>query len=49
MAAYDAEDSPLITGIVIFAAFWVVLLNLIVDVVYVFLDPRIRLALQGGT
>jgi peptide/nickel transport system permease protein len=47
--AYDAEDSPLITGIVIFAALCVVVLNLIVDVAYAFLDPRIRLSLQGRT
>ena len=45
--AYEAEDSPLITGIVIFAAFCVVVTNLIVDIAYTFLDPRIRLSLQG--
>jgi peptide/nickel transport system permease protein len=40
--AYDANDAPLITGIVMFAAMCVVAANLIVDVAYGFLDPRIQ-------
>ena len=47
VAAYDAGDSPLITGIILFAAFCVVLLNLVVDIVYMFLDPRIRLSVHA--
>jgi len=37
-----AKDVPLIQGIVIFVAVIYVLLNLLVDITYAFLDPRIR-------
>ena len=30
-------------GVVLFGAFFIVLLNAIVDIMYAFLDPRIRL------
>ena len=46
--AYDYEDTPLITGIVIFAAVCIVVLNLIVDIAYAFLDPRIRLSARDA-
>src|SRR5262245_5897087 len=36
-------DLPPIMGIVLFGAFFIVLLNAIVDIMYAFLDPRIRL------
>jgi len=36
-------DIPLIMGTVLFAAFLVVIANLIVDILYAWLDPRIRL------
>jgi peptide/nickel transport system permease protein len=44
-AAYDAiihSDLPMIQGTVLFGAFFIVTANLIVDVVYAFLDPRVR-------
>ncbi|GLY78237.1 ABC transporter permease [Actinoallomurus iriomotensis] len=37
-------DLPVIMGVVLIAAFFVVLGNLVVDVVYSFLDPRVRLS-----
>jgi peptide/nickel transport system permease protein len=43
--AYDAiihSDLPMIQGTVLFGAFFIVLANLIVDVGYAFLDPRVR-------
>ena len=36
-------DLPPIMGVVLYGAFFIVLLNAIVDIVYAFLDPRIRL------
>jgi len=36
-------DLPPIMGVVLFGAFFIVLLNAIVDIMYAFLDPRIRL------
>ncbi|HUO05792.1 MAG TPA: ABC transporter permease [Candidatus Binataceae bacterium] len=45
--AYEAVfnlDIPLIMGTVLFAAFLIVVLNLAVDLLYSWLDPRIRLA-----
>jgi peptide/nickel transport system permease protein len=43
--AYDAitrGDLPVVQGTVLFGAFFIVLMNLIVDVLYAFLDPRVR-------
>lgn len=43
--SYDAiqnGDLPVIQGTVLLGAFFIVMLNLIVDVVYAYLDPRIR-------
>jgi peptide/nickel transport system permease protein len=43
--AYNAignGDMPTIQGTVLFAAFFILLLNLIVDIAYSFLDPRVR-------
>jgi peptide/nickel transport system permease protein len=40
--AYGRTDLPMITGIVVFATCAVIVFNLIVDVAYGFLDPRIR-------
>jgi peptide/nickel transport system permease protein len=40
--AYNRTDLPMITGIVVFATCAVIVFNLIVDVAYGFLDPRIR-------
>ena len=44
---YDASqnlDLPVIMATVMYAAFFVVLVNAIVDVVYAWLDPRVRIA-----
>jgi peptide/nickel transport system permease protein len=43
--AYDAitrGDLPIIQGTVLFGAFFIVIMNLIVDIAYAFLDPRVR-------
>ena len=37
-------DLPVIQGTVLFGAFFIVIANLIVDIVYAFLDPRVRYA-----
>jgi peptide/nickel transport system permease protein len=42
--SYDAiqtRDLPTVQGVVLFAAFFVIVMNLIVDLVYAFLDPRV--------
>jgi ABC-type dipeptide/oligopeptide/nickel transport system permease component len=36
-------DIPLIMGTVLFSAFLIVIANLLVDLMYAYLDPRIRL------
>ncbi len=43
--AYDAiqhADLPVIQGTVLFGAFFIIIANLVVDVMYAFLDPRVR-------
>jgi peptide/nickel transport system permease protein len=35
-------DLPVIQGTVLFGAFFIIFANLIVDIVYAFLDPRVR-------
>ena len=43
--AYDAiqrADLPVIQGTVLFGAFFIVLANLVVDIAYAFIDPRVR-------
>ena len=42
VTAISQSDLPLIQGIVLFGAFFIVILNLIVDIVYAYLDPRVR-------
>ncbi|GIF65187.1 ABC transporter permease [Asanoa ishikariensis] len=42
--AITASDMPKVMGFVIFSAGFVVIANLIVDVVYAVIDPRVRLA-----
>jgi peptide/nickel transport system permease protein len=45
--AYDGiinADLPVIQGTVLFGAFFIVIANLVVDIVYAFLDPRVRYA-----
>jgi peptide/nickel transport system permease protein len=43
--AYDAiinSDLPAIQGTVLFGAFSIILANLVVDILYALLDPRVR-------
>lgn len=40
--AIDRSDLPIIQGVVLFGAFFIVSLNLIVDIAYAYLDPRVR-------
>jgi peptide/nickel transport system permease protein len=40
--AIGQSDYELIQGIVLFGAFFIVIFNLIVDIVYAYLDPRVR-------
>lgn len=40
----DALDIPTVLAVVMFGAFFIVLLNTIVDVLYAVLDPRVRLS-----
>jgi peptide/nickel transport system permease protein len=42
VAAYTNADLPVITGVVVFATVCVIVFNLIIDVTYGYLDPRIR-------
>ena len=45
--AYNAIgelDIPMITGTVLVAAVFMVVMNFIVDVLYTFIDPRVRLS-----
>jgi peptide/nickel transport system permease protein len=47
MVAFDAiqnADLPVIQGTVLLGAFFIVIANLVVDVLYAFLDPRVRYA-----
>jgi oligopeptide transport system permease protein len=41
--AVEARDYPMILGTTVLYAALVAVLNLIVDVLYVFIDPRVRL------
>jgi len=43
--AYDsilAGDLPMIQGTVLIGAFFIVMANLVVDILYAFIDPRVR-------
>lgn len=40
--AITGNDLPLIQGVVLFAAFFVIVANLLVDIAYAALDPRVR-------
>ncbi len=42
ITAVDANDFPTMMGLVVFSAFFIVVANLIVDIVYAVLDPRVR-------
>ena len=41
--ALNNMDLPLVMGSVLFIAFIFVIINIIVDLVYIWLDPRIRI------
>jgi peptide/nickel transport system permease protein len=41
--AYDQYDLPVILGIVVFSTICIIVFNLVVDIAYAVLDPRIRL------
>jgi peptide/nickel transport system permease protein len=44
---YDAigqHDLPIIMGVTILAAFFIVVANIVVDMLYAVIDPRVRLA-----
>ena len=43
--AYDSiqnSDLPMIQGTVLLGAFFIIIANLVVDILYAFLDPRVR-------
>jgi peptide/nickel transport system permease protein len=42
--AITANDMPKVMGVTILAAFFIVFANLIVDLLYAVVDPRVRLA-----
>lgn len=44
VAAITASDLPVIMGVTLFAGFFIILANLVVDVLYAVVDPRVRLA-----
>ena len=44
LTAYNQNDLPVILGVVVFSTIAVIVFNLIVDVLYAFIDPRIRLS-----
>lgn len=48
MSAIASRDLPVIQGVVLVVAFAYVLVNLLVDLMYGFLDPRVRLAKEVG-
>jgi peptide/nickel transport system permease protein len=47
LAALPNRDLPVITGVVLFVTSVIVVLNLIVDLVYAWLDPRVRVSARG--
>jgi len=47
LEAILTRDYPMVQGVVLFAATAVVLINVLVDLVYALLDPRIRLEEAG--
>ena len=38
----DRSDLPVIQGVTLFGAFFIIIFNLIVDIAYAYLDPRVR-------
>jgi peptide/nickel transport system permease protein len=44
ITSLQQDDLPVIMGVTLLAAFFVIIANLVVDVMYASLDPRVRLA-----
>jgi peptide/nickel transport system permease protein len=44
ISSLQQDDLPVIMGVTLLAAFFVIIANLVVDVLYASLDPRVRLA-----
>ena len=42
IGAISARDLPVVQGVVLFVASMIVMINVAVDILYGFLDPRIR-------
>jgi peptide/nickel transport system permease protein len=42
LQAIQSSDLPAVMGVTVFAAFFIVIANLVVDIAYAFLDPRVR-------
>ena len=42
--ALQANDLPKVLGVTLVAAFFIVLANLVVDVLYAVVDPRVRIS-----
>ena len=40
--AIERSDLPVIQGVVLFGAFFIIIFNLLVDIAYAYLDPRVR-------
>ena len=47
--AIGAKDNPTITGCVLFSSFAMCVINLLVDLLYAFIDPRIKAQYAGGS
>jgi peptide/nickel transport system permease protein len=48
VSSINNRDYPVLTGIFLFVATLVVIANLVTDLVYAAVDPRVRVALQGS-
>ncbi len=44
VASISSSDLPVIMGVTLFAGFFIIVANLVVDVLYAVVDPRVRLA-----
>jgi peptide/nickel transport system permease protein len=42
--AIDRSDLPIVQGVVLFGAFFIITFSIIVDILYAYLDPRVRYA-----
>ena len=42
MTSISTNDFPMVMGVTVLGALFIVIANLVVDVVYAFLDPRVR-------